>query len=136
MQRGGVIDGAQGLGRWLGKGFWAVTDQGLFASTNFVLNVLLTRWLTPQDYGVFTVAFAVFLFFGTFHTALLTEPMLILGPGRYRGRLSEYLDTLLYGHFGFATLCSLLLLLAGLGFRLSGSSAFSLVDAPGLLRPP
>lgn len=121
-----ALPGAQGLGRWLGRGFWAVTDQGLFATANFVLNVLLTRWLTPQDYGVFTVAFAVFLFFGTFHSALLTEPMLILGPGRYKSRLSEYLDILLYGHLGLVALGSLLLVLASLGFRLSGSSAFSL----------
>jgi O-antigen/teichoic acid export membrane protein len=125
MQREGMVDGAQGFGRWFGKGIWAVTDQGLFATANFVLNVLLARWLTPQDYGVFTVAFAVFLFFGTFHTALLIEPMLILGPGRYRDRLSEYLDILLYGNCGLAALGSLMLLLAGLGFRFSGSNAFS-----------
>jgi O-antigen/teichoic acid export membrane protein len=125
MQRGGLADGAQGFGRWLGKGIWAVTDQGLFATANFVLNVLLARWLTPHDYGVFTVAFAVFLSFGTVHTALLTEPMLILGPGWYRDRLSGYLDVLLYGHFGLAALGSLLLLLAGLGFRFAGLNAFS-----------
>jgi Polysaccharide biosynthesis C-terminal domain len=125
MQRQSMANGSQGVGRWLGKGFWAVMDQGLFASANFVLNVLLTRWLTPQDYGVFTVAFAVFLFFGTAHTALLIEPMLILGPGRYMGRLPEYLDVLLYGNFGLAALGSLSLLLGGLGFRFAGLNAFS-----------
>jgi O-antigen/teichoic acid export membrane protein len=116
----------QGLGRWLGRGFWAVMDQGLFATSNFVLNMLLARWLTLQDYGAFTIAFTVFLFFGTFHTALLTEPMLVLGPGRYSGRLSEYMDVLLYAHLWFAALGSLMLLLASLGFGLSGSRVFAL----------
>jgi O-antigen/teichoic acid export membrane protein len=122
-----ALYGAQGLGRWLGRGFWAVMDQGLFATSNFVLNMLLARWLTLQDYGAFTIAFAVFLFFGTFHTALLTEPMLIFGPGRHRGHLSEYLDVLLYAHLGFTALSSPVLLLASLGFGLSGSRAFALV---------
>jgi hypothetical protein len=79
------------------------------------LNVLLARWLVPQDYGAFTVAFAVFLLIGTFHTALLTEPMLVFGPSRYEGRFSEYLGALLYGHLSFTALSSLLPM-SGFGF--------------------
>src|SRR5215212_9262534 len=113
------------LSRWLMKGFWAVSDQGLFSLSNFALSVLLARWLMPQDYGAFTVAFAVFLLIGTFHTALLSEPMLVFGPSRYKGRFSEYLGALMYGHVGFAVLSSLLLLLAGLGFAYSGQGEVS-----------
>ncbi len=103
------------LSRWLMKGFWAVSDQGLFSLSNFALSVLLARWLVPQDYGAFTVAFAVFLLIGTFHTALLSEPMLVFGPSRYKGRFSEYLGALMYGHVGFAVLSSLLRM-SGFGF--------------------
>jgi O-antigen/teichoic acid export membrane protein len=113
------------LSRWLTKGFWAVSDQGLFSLSNFAMSVLLARWLVPQDFGAFTVAFAVFLLMGTFHTALLTEPMLVFGPSRHEGRFSEYLGALMYGHLGFAVLSSLLLLLAGLGFAHSGQSEVS-----------
>lgn len=84
---------------WVGKGSLAVLDQGLFAGSNFLLNVLLARWLTPSEYGAFAVAFSVFLLLGVFHTALLTEPMLVFGPGKYRERFPEYLGTLLRGHF-------------------------------------
>jgi O-antigen/teichoic acid export membrane protein len=113
------------LGRWLAKGFWAVSDQGLFALSNFALNVLLARWLVPQDYGAFTVAFTIFALLVALQTALLTEPMLVFGPGRYEDRLSEYLGALLFGQIGFAVLSGLLLVLTGLGFALSGSSAVS-----------
>ncbi len=108
-------------GGWVSKGIWTITDEGLFASSNFVLNVLLARWLTPQDFGAFTVAFMVFLLLSAFHTALFTEPMLVFGPRKFRDRLSEYLGLLLYGHVGFAALASLVLLMAGVGVALWGS---------------
>jgi capsular polysaccharide biosynthesis protein/O-antigen/teichoic acid export membrane protein len=111
--------------RWLTKGFWAVMDQGLFAMSNFVLNVLLARWLSPSDYGAFSVAFAVFLLIASLHTATLCEPMLVFGSGKYKSRLPEYLGILVYGNMGFAALGSLALLLASLCLALWGSSSLS-----------
>jgi O-antigen/teichoic acid export membrane protein len=97
-------------------------DQGLFAASNFTLTVLLARWLTIEDYGAFTVAYAVFWFFGSFHTALLSEPMTVYGPGKFRDRLSVYMGILLYGSFGYGILSSLILLMLSLYFKLSGDS--------------
>jgi O-antigen/teichoic acid export membrane protein len=111
----------------LTKGFWAVVDQGLFATSNFALNIFLARWLTPYEYGAFGVAFAVFLLIGNLHQATLLEPMLVFGSGRYKGRLPEYLGSLVYGHLAFAALGSLALLLASLGLALWGSRALSVV---------
>lgn len=114
-------------GRWLTKGFWAVLDQGLFASSNFALNVLLARWLSPYDYGAFSVAFSVFMLIMSLHTAMLCEPMLVFGSGRYKERLPEYLGALVYGNLGFAALGSLALLVAGLGLALWGPGQLSAV---------
>lgn len=108
--------------RWLGKGFWAVMDQGLFAVANFGLNVLLARWLTVTDYGAFSVAYTIFLLLGTFHTAILTEPMLVFGPGKYKDRLSGYLAVLLRGHWLFGALVGTLFAAAGLGLWRFGHS--------------
>lgn len=83
----------------VGKGSLAVLDQGLFAGTNFIVNVLLARWLTPAEYGAFALAYSVFLLLGTFHTASLTEPMMVFGPGKYAPHFHEYLGILLRGHF-------------------------------------
>jgi len=102
-------------------------DQGLLAGSNFVLNILLARWLTPYEYGAFSLAFAIFLFVGALHQATLLEPMLVFGSGRYKERLPEYLGTLVYGHLGFAILGSLALVAAALGFALWGSSSLSAV---------
>lgn len=87
------------VGRLLGQGAWAGLDQTLFAFSNFVLNVLLARWLEPAAYGAFTVAYAAFLLVGTAHSALLTEPMLVFGAGKYRDLASSYLAVLLRLHW-------------------------------------
>jgi len=113
--------------RWSKKGFWAVTDQGLFAASNFLLNLLLARWLLPTDYGAFTVAFTISAFVGVLHTSLLTEPMMVFGPGRHKERLSEYVGALFYGHLGFVLLSSSSLILVGLGFLGWGSTQLSTV---------
>jgi O-antigen/teichoic acid export membrane protein len=102
------------VGRWLGKGFSAIMDQGLFALSNFLLNVMLARWLAPREYGAFTVAFTAFLFLGTFHSALLTEPMLVFGAARYGRRLAQYVSVLLAAHWIFVGTGSAVLLAAGL----------------------
>lgn len=126
IQKLGAAGGRRDLTRWLGKGFWAVTDQGLFTASNFLVSILLARWLTPQGYGAFAVAYAVFWLVGVLHNALLTEPMLIFGADKHKDRLSKYLGVLLYGHFGFGASCSLLLLMGGLVAAFSGSHSLYL----------
>ena len=64
---------------WGTKGSLAILDQGLFAWAHFLLSILLARWLTPTEYGAFALAYSIFLLFGAFHTALLTEPMMVFG---------------------------------------------------------
>lgn len=109
-------------------------DQGLFSSSNFLLSVLLARWLVPEDYGAFAVAYAVFALAGVVQSALVTEPMLIFGSERYRERVSEYLGTLLYGNLGFSAIVSLCLLSSALvvgfwGSDVLGNALFGLSAA-------
>ena len=107
-----LFDSLKGWGPWIGKGSLAVVDQGLFASSNFLLNILLARWLAPADYGAFAMAYSIFLLLLVLHSALLTTPMLVFAPGKYSGRLSEYLGILLRCHFVFAVAGSALLVVA------------------------
>jgi hypothetical protein len=79
--RGELLRGGR---TWLSKGLWAVTDQGLFALTNFGASILLARWLPQREFGAYAVAFSVLLLMGVVHTALLTEPMLVFGTSLSR----------------------------------------------------
>lgn len=99
---------------WFSQGSWAILDQGLFAGTNFLSNILLARWLEPSAYGVFAVAYSAFICLATLHTALLTEPMLIFGAGKYAHVVPRYLRLLLYGHWSVAGAMALLVSLAAL----------------------
>src|SRR5690606_2918205 len=82
-----------------GKASWAAFDQALFAGSNFILNLLLVRWLEPGEYGAFSLVYAVFLLAGTAHSALLTEPMLVFGPGRHASGIFSYLGTVVRLHW-------------------------------------
>lgn len=94
---------------WVEKGSLAITDQGVFASSNFLLNVLLARWIKPADYGAFALAYSVFLLLLVLHGALFTGPMLVFGPGKYREHFREYLGILLRGHITLMLPCAGLL---------------------------
>jgi O-antigen/teichoic acid export membrane protein len=104
---------ARSILRWLARGTWAVADQGLFAASNFILNIGLARSLAPREYGAFTLGYTIFLLFSTGHTALLTEPMLVFGAGRYRAQTPDYIGAVLHGHWVLTTLAGLLLLAGG-----------------------
>jgi O-antigen/teichoic acid export membrane protein len=99
---------------WAHKGGFAILDQALFAGTNFLANILLARWLETAQYGAFAVAYSVFLLLTTFHTAVLTEPMLVFGAGKYADRFPQYMGLLISGHWWVTSLIALLLALAAL----------------------
>lgn len=110
----------QGI-RWAWRSGMAVLDEGLFAGANFLVNILLARWLEPTQYGAFGVAYSILLLLASFHTAALTEPMLVFGAGKYRERFQEYLGILIYGHWGIAGAIAVVLALAALVFWWLGS---------------
>jgi O-antigen/teichoic acid export membrane protein len=99
----------QRLNHVVRKGTLAVTDQALFSGANFLVNILLARWLSPAEYGAYSLAFAVFLLFAALHSAILIEPMMIFGAGKYFSRFPRYLRVLIGGHFGVMVPASLLL---------------------------
>jgi O-antigen/teichoic acid export membrane protein len=105
---------------WFKRGSWAIADQGLFATANALLNVMLARWLSPAQYGAFAVGYAVFLFIGAIHTGLLTEPLLVFGAGKYATGLRTYFRALVNGHWILTISGSLLLFVAACVARFNG----------------
>lgn len=98
----------------LRSGIYGVLDQGLYALGNFGVNIALARFLEPMQYGVFAVAQVIFLFFAAFHSAVLTEPMMVFGSGKHAGTLRAYVKTLLYGHWILGSFMALIVGAIGL----------------------
>jgi len=95
-----LIDRALGsqIIRWATKGGLAIVDQGFIAGSNFVMSILLARWLAVGAYGAYATAAGLFLLLLTLYQSLLLEPMGVFGGGAYRDRLRGYLGKLVWIH--------------------------------------
>src|SRR5580698_9365038 len=114
----------QKLVPWAMKGGLAILDQGVFTGSNFVISILLARWLSPEQYGSYAVVFAIFLFILTVHQALMLEPMSVFGGSVYRNCLRGYLKALLMVHLGMSLVIVLLLgISAAVAFKLHPASS-------------
>jgi O-antigen/teichoic acid export membrane protein len=125
---------------WVTKGSLAVLDQGLISGSNFLIGILLARWLLPAQYGAYGLAFEIFLLLSFFHQALLIEPQRVFGPSDYPDRLREYLGVLLWLNAGLAAVVFLVLGISCWFFHelvrpdnLSGALAGLTVAAPCIL---
>jgi O-antigen/teichoic acid export membrane protein len=110
---------------WAMKGGLAILDQGVFSGSNFVISILLARWMSAEQYGTYAVAFAIFLFLLNFHQALMLEPMLVYGSSAYRGSLRGYMRALLVIHGGISMIMIV-------GLVVSALVAFKAGQADGL----
>ena len=110
---------------WLHKGGCAVLDQGLISGSNFALSILLARWLAPEQYGAYAVAFGFFILVSLIYNALVLEPMAVFGGSSYRDRLRGYLGSVMRIH----TVMSVLLVVI---FGVSAFIAWKITPGNGL----
>jgi len=92
--------------RWVTKGGLAIVDQGLISGSNFLIGILLARWLMPEQYGAFALAFSVFLLLSYVYQSFLAEPQAVFSGSAYSGSLRGYLKTLLGIHLILTCLAS------------------------------
>jgi len=108
------------------KGGLAVIDQGIFSSSLLVVHILLARWLSPVEYGVFVVAYSILILLQSVYTGFIYEPMTIFGSSKYKEDTLKYLQILIYGHFLILAIISLILIsVSFVLFRTGGSLKYS-----------
>jgi O-antigen/teichoic acid export membrane protein len=84
-------------------------DQGLIATSNFAMGILLARWLLPQQYGSYALAFSIFLLMSLVYQALVLEPQRVFGPTDHADNEREYLGVLVWVHSGLVLAISIVL---------------------------
>lgn len=102
---------------WIRKGTLAVLDQGLISGSNFLISVLLARWMGATQYGAYALAFSILLLLLITYQALVLEPMCIFGPAQYRECEAAYLGTLLRMHAVFTAATVAIMLTAAFVMR-------------------
>lgn len=107
----------------------ALFDQALFAGSNFIINVLLARWMLPQDYGAFVVAYSWFLLAQNIYDAILIEPMTIYGSGKHANRFNRYLGFIFAGHVWVSLFFSAALMLGGIIAQTTGIYSVAVATA-------
>ena len=126
------------LKSWGLKGGLAILDQGVYSGSNFVFNILLARWLSADNYGAFSLAFAIYLFSTSFHNAMILEPMSVFGTAKYAENIHRYLSSQFIIHIVVTGISAICISLAGyvlLYFGLVDSFLSHAIIGAGLFLP-
>ena len=97
---------------WGRRSVLSLTDQGLTSLTGFFVSFLLARWLAPEKYGAYAIAFAAYLFVCGFHNVIILEPMSVLGPACHSAALLRYFRAQMAVHSVLVSTLSVLTALA------------------------
>jgi O-antigen/teichoic acid export membrane protein len=103
------------------KHAFVLGDQAIVSGSNFLTSVALARGLSLADFGQYSLIWMSVLFGTSIQLALLTSPMMSIGPIQKRVSQSTYLGVVMMHQLLFTT-CSTLLLATILGFLHFGLS--------------
>jgi O-antigen/teichoic acid export membrane protein len=118
--------------KWAAKGGLAIIDYGLISGSNFLLGILLARWLTPKEYGAYALSFSFFILAGFLYQSLLLEPLSVFSGTLFRDNLRGYLKTTLWIHWELSFAMCLLLGVAAVVTRVIGHSPVLAVALAGM----
>lgn len=90
---------------------WAMSDQGMVSAVNFLTAILLARYLGPENFGRFTLAWLAVEFIQSAQQSLVISPMLSIGPKKEPDQRAHYFGSVVSAQFIF-TVVSLALLVA------------------------
>ncbi len=76
---------------WCGRGLASLIDQALFSGSQFVVSILLARWLAIAEFGVFSIIYAFVALANALHLAFVAEPLTIFWS-KHEARRIEFLS--------------------------------------------
>ncbi len=112
------------LVRWVSKGGLAILDQGLISGSNFLVSILLARWLTADQYGAYAIAFGIYMMLSLVYQSLVLEPFGVFGGSVFTSNLRGYVRTLVSIHIALSvTIFSALVISWAISHHVSSGSA-------------
>ncbi|MFQ5958177.1 MAG: lipopolysaccharide biosynthesis protein [Alphaproteobacteria bacterium] len=83
---------------------WALADQALVSGTNFLTGILLARFLGLEEFGRFTLAWMAVQFVNSIQFALVSAPMMTIGPKQSADETPAYYGAVVAQAAAFAAL--------------------------------
>lgn len=91
-----------------------LVDQALVSGSSFVSTVLIARHLSIEQFGVFSVAWMIVLFFAGLQSALILFPMMSLGPQKSSSERAKFFSDLWSQQIAFTTSCAVVITVCAL----------------------
>jgi len=88
---------------------WTLLDQAVVSGVNFLTGLLIARFLGIEAFGVFTLVWMAVLFVSSIQMALISSPMMTIGPKQSDEDKAGYYGAVVMQQIIFSTLTSLLL---------------------------
>jgi O-antigen/teichoic acid export membrane protein len=118
---------------WVSKGGLAILDYGLFSGSNFLLGILLARWMAPEQYGAYALAFSIFILVTFLYQALVLEPLSVFSGTSYPNNLRGYLQSNVWLHWGISLIICLALGATAVAARVWWHSPISAMAFAGMM---
>jgi O-antigen/teichoic acid export membrane protein len=96
---------------------FSMADQALSVGGMFLVNLVLARTQSKEEYGRFALSYSVLVFLLGLQNAAILEPFTVFGSGRYRSRLAEYFQLMFWSNTALGLLLTALLLALCIAFR-------------------
>lgn len=68
----------------------ALLDQAMVSGTNFLTGILFARFLGVEEFGRFTLTWMAVLFINSIQMAMITVPMMSIGPKQTKDKAPYY----------------------------------------------
>jgi len=90
---------------------WAIADQAMVSASNFLIVVLLARFMGIEEFGRFSMVWLVAELLHSIQHALIIAPMLSVGPKQSGDKIASYLGAVLAQQSGVAAIVFALVIL-------------------------
>lgn len=113
------------------QGYFAAADQALISLTNFLSTIIIARYTTPTDLGVYAVGFSALTFVRNTLEGLVIQPLNVYGAGMDQDEFSGYASSTAVIQLGLAGLTAVVSAVGGwiliqTGNDVAGPALFSL----------
>ncbi len=93
-------------------------DQALLSGTSFVLNVLLIRFLSIEEFGIYVIIFSFLLLASSVHGSLITAPVAVIVSKMNDTKARRYVGNLNYSQMALSLFIALIMYIASVVFVL------------------